>query len=223
MPSKPLPHVSGEGVIESKLLGGIPGIWHGFGTRLSGGWPGEYTNLKQIHSDIIFPAENRTGCLGEGDALTSSSPGQRIGVRTADCVPLLFADPDRHVVAAAHAGWRGTAAEIAGKTVRRMQEVYGSDPCRIHAAIGPAIGKCCFEVGPEVAAQFALWFPGVKILTHVDLAETNYRQLLSAGLLAEHIDTLRLCTVCDAERFDSYRRDRDRSGRMVAAIGIIQP
>jgi polyphenol oxidase len=222
MPWKPLPQVSGKtGVIESVLLNGIPGIWHGFGTRLSVGWPGEYINLKQIHSDVIFAAEGRQGCIGEGDALMSSSPGQRIGVRTADCVPLLFADPDHRAVAAVHAGWRGTVAEIAVKTVRRMQEAYGSDPRRIYAAIGPAIGKCCFEVGADVAAQFSPWFLRVEILTHVDLPETNYRQLLRAGLLPEHIDAPRMCTVCDPERFHSYRRDRERSGRMIAAIGII--
>jgi polyphenol oxidase len=222
MPWKPLPQVSGKGgVIESALLKDIPGIWHGFGTRLSTGWPGEYTNLKQTHSDMIFAAEDRHGCIGEGDALMSSTPGQRIGVRTADCVPLLLADPDHHAVAAVHAGWRGTVAEIAGKTVRRMQETYGSDVRRIRAAVGPAIGKCCFEVGPEVATQFTTWFPGVEISTHVDLAEANYRQLLLAGLRPEHIDASRICTMCDSERFHSYRRDRERSGRMVAAIGII--
>jgi copper oxidase (laccase) domain-containing protein len=102
-----------------------------------------------------------------------------------------------------------------------MQEAYGSDPRRIYAAIGPAIGKCCFEVGADVAAQFSPWFLRVEILTHVDLPETNYRQLLRAGLLPEHIDAPRMCTVCDPERFHSYRRDRERSGRMIAAIGII--
>ena len=111
--------------------------------------------------------------------------------------------------------------EIARKAVMRMQEAYGSDPARIHAAMGPAIGACCFEVGAEVAEQFTPWFTDAKNLTHVNLAEANYRQLLGAGLLPEHIDDPRLCTACDSRRFHSFRRDREQSGRMVAAIGIV--
>ena len=221
MCSKPLSLIKQSGVISSDLLNAIPWVWHGFGTRVAEGWPGEYTHPKQIHSDIVLGADEGRGCLGEGDALISSIAGQRIGIRTADCVPLLLADPDRPVVAAVHAGWRGTVAEIAVKTVRRMHEDFGSDPGRIYAAIGPAIGECCFEVGAEVAEQFERWFPNSKNLTHVNLAETNYRQLLESGLLPEHIDDQRLCTACDAERFHSFRRDREQSGRMVAAIRIL--
>jgi YfiH family protein len=196
-------------------------VWHGFGTRVSEGWPGEYTRLKQIHSNLVHAADEGQGCIGEGDSLISWTPGQKVGVRTADCVPLLFADPDHRAVAAAHAGWRGTVAEIAATTLERMRAVYGSEPRRIYAAIGPAIGECCFEVGPEVAAQFAPWFPDAKSLTHVNLAETNFRQLVGAGLLPEHIDVMNLCTVCDPDRFHSFRRDKEHSGRMVAAIGVI--
>lgn len=222
MSSKLPAHVNQNGLIVSEVLSRIPWIWHGFGTRLSGDWPGPYTNLKQVHSDVVFTADEKQGCIGEGDALITSTLGQWIGIRTADCVPLLLADPDRRVVAAAHAGWRGTVAEIAGKTIRRMQAVYGSDPRRIHAAIGPAIGECCFQVGLEVAAQFTPWFPNAEKLTRVDLTEANYRQLLLAGLLPEHIDAPRLCTVCDHKRFHSFRRDKEHSGRMVAAISILR-
>ena len=221
MCSKRLQRVKQDGVLSSDLLNRIPWVWHGFGTRLSAGWPGDYTQVKQIHSDIVFAAEEQRGCIGEGDALISSTPGQRIGIRTADCVPLLLADAARPVVAAVHAGWRGTVAQIARKAVMRMQEAYGSDPARIHAAMGPAIGACCFEVGAEVAEQFTPWFTDAKNLTHVNLAEANYRQLLGAGLLPEHIDDPRLCTACDSRRFHSFRRDREQSGRMVAAIGIV--
>jgi purine-nucleoside/S-methyl-5'-thioadenosine phosphorylase / adenosine deaminase len=221
MCSKPLPFVKQYGVISSDLLTRIPWVWHGFGTRLAEGWPGEYTQLKQTHSDIVFAADDGRGCIGEGDALISSTAGQKIGIRTADCVPLLLADPDRPVVAAVHAGWRGTVAEIAIKAVRRMHEDYGSDPRRIYAAMGPAIGECCFEVGVEVAEQFTPWFANAKNLTHVNLTEANYRQLLDAGLLAEHVDDQRLCTACDAQQFHSFRRDREQSGRMVAAIAIL--
>ena len=82
-----------EGVLESSLLKRLPWLRHGFGTRLSDAWPGEYTHLKQIHSDIVFSADGGQGCVGHGDALVTATPGRLIGIRTADCVPLLFADP----------------------------------------------------------------------------------------------------------------------------------
>lgn len=117
-----------EGVLESDLLKGLPWLRHGFGTSLSAHWPGEYTQLKQIHSDIVFLVDRGSGCLGEGDALVTAREGQIIGIRTADCVPILFADAERRAVAAAHAGWRGTVAEIARRTVERMRQEF--DPTR---------------------------------------------------------------------------------------------
>jgi len=206
-----------EGVFESELLKRVPWLTHGFGTRRSPNRPGEYTQLKQVHSDVVFVADSRTGCLGEGDALISATPGQTIGVRTADCVPILLADADGGVIAAAHAGWRGTVAGVVGRTVARMQQDFGSKPGSIRAAIGPSIGKCCFEVGPEVAEQF---HAGVNASSHVDLVAANFRQLLDAGLHANYVDIAELCTMCGGSLFYSYRRDRELAGRMVAAIRI---
>jgi YfiH family protein len=214
--------LTSQAVLESDLLKRIPWLSHGFGTRLSGDWPGEYTSLKQIHSDVALVAEgDRTECLGEGDALVTSRAGQRIGIRTADCVPILFADPENRIVASAHAGWRGTVAEIACRTIERMQDL-GAEPARVHAAIGPSIGKCCFSVGSEVAERFLPYFPEDNFLTHVDLPAANYRQLLRMGLQPELIDIAGLCTACDAAQFHSFRRDKHQAGRMVAAIGILQ-
>jgi polyphenol oxidase len=201
--------------LESELLKRIPWLIHGFGTRLSESWPGEYTYLKQTHSDNVVSVNGASGCVGEGDALISSNPGDRIGIRTADCVPILLADEQRRVVAAVHAGWRGTVAEIARKTVERMKAEFGSSPDHLLAAIGPSIGKCCFEVGPEVAEQF-----GVAGRTHIDLVEANFRQLRAAGVPSDHVDVAGLCTVCDPVRFHSFRRDKQQSGRMVTIIGI---
>jgi len=209
-----------EGVLESALLKQLPWLRHGFGTRLSAHWPGEYTQLKQIHSDIVFLVDGASGCLGEGDALVTAKEAQIIGVRTADCVPVLFADAEKRVVAVAHAGWRGTVAEIARRTVERMRQEFGSDPRRIYAAIGPSIGPCCFEVGSEVARQFVPYFPNAARATHVDLKETNARQLLEMGMNPDHIDVSSLCTMCETERFHSFRRDKQMAGRMISAIGI---
>lgn len=210
------------GVLESDLLKQLRWLRHGFGTRLSAHWPGEYTQLKQIHSDIVFLADGRSGCIGEGDALVTATDGQIVGIRTADCVPILFADLDRRVVAAAHAGWRGTVAQIARRTVERMRQDFGSEPRRVYAAVGPSIGKCCFEVGFEVAEQFQIYVSDAQKATHVDLQEANVKQLLDAGLHREHIDVSGLCTMCEMERFHSFRRDKHLSGRMVSAIGIQQ-
>lgn len=206
-----------RGVLHSELLGQFPWLIHGFGTRLSPDWPGPYTYLKQIHSAIVAIAEAERGCLGEGDALVTSEPGQIVGIRTADCVPILLADPVRRVVAAVHAGWRGTVADVVTRTVERMESA-ASD---LYAAIGPAIGECCFEVGPEVSEKFRSIFPDRENLRHVHLVEANRRQLLAAGIRESRIESANRCTVCEADLLHSYRRDKEASGRMVAAIGIL--
>ena len=152
---------------------------HGFGTRRTVNWPPpeRLVNLKQIHSDIIFTAEaNANGRLGEGDALISNQPGLMLGVRTADCEPILLVDPKQRAIAAVHAGWRGTADEILPKVVRRLMLEFKSDPADILAAIGPAIGECCYEVGPEVASRFCKFFPGTKRLGEKDSNQISLRR-----------------------------------------------
>ncbi len=197
---------------------------HGFGTRHSPLWPDSWqqATLRQIHSTDTLTAQGG-GCLGRGDAIISSTPGCLLAVRTADCVPVLLADEKRRVVAAIHAGWRGTAGEIAAKTVQRLALEFGSEPGDIHAAIGPGIGLCCYRVGAEVAVLFASLFPERKDLdaaAMLDLAEANRRQLLSAGLSHDRIYRSTLCTCCLADEFHSYRRESTLSGRLVSAIGI---
>jgi YfiH family protein len=134
----------------------FPWLVHGFGTRHSD-IPALFANLatlKQIHSSTCLPAGGRAGLIGEGDALLEDAPGAVVAVRTADCIPILLVDGRRRAVAAVHAGWRGTAAGIAWRAVEGMRERFGTDAVDVHAAIGPGIGACCFEVGPEVAAVF---------------------------------------------------------------------
>ena len=137
-------------------LEAFPWLVHGFGTR-NADIPGLFANLatlKQIHSATCLPAGGRAGLIGEGDALLEDAPGAVVAVRTADCIPILLVDERRRAVAAVHAGWRGTAAGIAWRAVEAMHERFGTDAGDVHAAIGPGIGECCFEVGPEVAAEF---------------------------------------------------------------------
>jgi len=119
--------------------------------------------LRQFHSDVIHVAADTAAISAEApraDALTTRTPGLLLGVQTADCVPILLADTRLRVVAAIHAGWRGTLARIAVKALGRMRMEFGTRPRDVVAAIGPAIGRCCYEVGPEVAQAFAAQFPG---------------------------------------------------------------
>jgi hypothetical protein len=199
---------------------------HGFGSRQSEDWNQrpELISLKQVHSDIcVYSDGTLGGRIGEGDALITDVPGAVVGVQTADCVPILIADVSKRTVAAVHAGWRGSAQAIAAKAVGAMAARFGSRARDLQAAIGPAIGACCYEVGPEVASQFKEFFPGRADLeerARLDLPEANRRQLLSAGVPPDQIHVCGLCTACLAGEYFSWRRDRRKHERMVSAIGI---
>lgn len=198
-------------------LDALDWLSHGFGTRLADvpGLVGPLAAVKQIHSAVCIAAEGRSGVLGEADALLEHAPGHTVAVKTADCIPILLADSRHRAVAAVHAGWRGTVARIAAAAVEAMRERYGTDPADLYAAIGPGIGECCFEVGPEVAAHF-----GREGRVHLDLASVNREQLAAAGLPVARIYVAQLCTVCDAGHFHSFRRDREAAGRMLSFIGV---
>ena len=201
--------------LQSSLLASLPWLTHGFGVQGSENWISEYTGLTQIHSSKVVLADGRRGNLEEGDALVTSETGNWIGIRTADCVPILIVDPNQRVVAAIHAGWRGTVASIASHAIESMSNHFKSDRRQMLVAIGPAIGPCCFEVGPEVAQQFH------SSSRMVDLATTNAQLLIEAGVEPEHIDIMHLCTFCSGPgQFHSFRRDKEMSGRMVSAICI---
>lgn len=196
-------------------------VEHLFGTAWSHP-DGPCLRLKQVHSArIIDAAQWREGL--EADALATATPGLRLAVRTADCVPLLLCDPSAPAVAAVHAGWRGTAHGIAPEAVRFLRTHYGSEPRNLIAALGPAIGGCCYEVGPEVAHQFRDLFPERNDLhgqTTIDLREALRRQLVRAGLSPSRIDVSTACTRCGGGEFHSYRRDGHRAGRMLSFIAL---
>jgi polyphenol oxidase len=198
---------------------------HSFGTRHSSGLAATVplATLRQIHSAHCWEASNQSGRLGDGDALTSNVPGQYVGVRTADCVPVLLADVQTRAIAAVHAGWRGTAQRIVLRTLEHMKERYGARPENVVAAIGPAIGPCCYQVGPEVLAQLSPWvpeLPSTEMAACLDLPEVNRRQLESWGVPPERITSAALCTYCRNDEFHSFRRDREMAGRMFAVIGL---
>jgi polyphenol oxidase len=123
--------------------------------------------LRQIHSDVVHVFSEASVSAPQGDAAISRKSGLHLGIQTADCVPILMADARKRVVAAVHAGWRGTLVRIVSKTLGRMRLEFGTNPVDVIAAVGPSIGSCCYEVGPEVAQAFAgqfakagEWFQG---------------------------------------------------------------
>lgn len=176
---------------------------------------------RQIHSDrVLLPAAGAAGECGEGDALVAGPGGPALCVVTADCVPVLLAGPEG--ITAIHAGWRGLAAGVIGRTVEEAARTLGADPAGWTAWIGPAIGPCCYEVGPEVAEQVAaasdpaVMIPGSAGKPHLDLHAAARRQLERAGI--KDIHTVPTCTRCDAERLWSYRREGKAAGRNLALI-----
>src|SRR5260370_11701905 len=197
-----------DNVYRARPLAEFGWLDYGLGTQLFQP-PASLATLRQIHSDIAVYAD-RAGCLAEGDALLSDLPGQTIGVKTADCLPILLVDERHRTVAAVHAGWRGAVSRIAQKTVEAMAARWKTRPDDLHAAIGPGIGPCCFEVGPEVAIQFGE--PPER--TRIDLPQFIRRQLLAAGLPEGRIYAAGLCTFFHPALFHSFPRDPPESLRM---------
>ena len=205
------------------ILEHIPWIRYGFGTIDSKAPEQPLATIKQVHSAVILEASG-PGEQGEADALISSAASLAVAVKTADCVPILLADSVNRVVAAVHAGWRGTVQEIVRLTIERMEDRFGTKPEDIVAEVGPSIGPCCFEVGPEVARQFSKWNSALANRNrkeHLDLGDINCAQLRKAGVPAQHIRQIGLCTMCEPKLFHSYRRDREAAGRMMSWIRVV--
>ncbi len=172
------------------------------------------------------------GFRRRADTLMTREPGVFLLISYADCLPVLYFDPVQRVAALAHAGWRGTTLGIAAKTVRALVERFGSRPADVLVGLAPAIGPCCYEVGPDVLEAFEL-LPDVEhsaaILPHVDgradrwmldLKETNRQQLLAAGVALEHIEIMPFCTSCRTDLFFSHRRERGKTGRFAVLVGL---
>ncbi|MDM5264498.1 peptidoglycan editing factor PgeF [Sulfurovum sp. XTW-4] len=190
-----------------------------------------YIVADQTHSDnikIITQKETKgwkslSDAIEDCDALITDLKGVMLNILTADCVPILLYDEKKEVVAAVHAGWKGTKAQIASKTVQKMVETYGSDPKDIIAGVAPSIGRCCYEVGEEVAAHFSnmpegFTPKGEKYM--LDLPLINKQQLLDAGLQEKNIEMSHVCTACHVERFFSYRKEKGCSGRFMSMISM---
>jgi YfiH family protein len=188
--------------------------------RAAGLPPESLVLADQVHGSRVV--RGRTGELPEADALWTDSPGTWVGIRTADCIPLLLSSEDGTRVAAVHSGWRGTAARIAEVAVATLAR-EGAGPPTLRAAIGPCIGVCCYEVGEDLAVRFSDAF-GTDVVRrdrprpHLDLRLAVRRTLLQAGLAETHIEDVPGCNACDPARFFSHRRDQGGTGRHLAFI-----
>jgi YfiH family protein len=212
---------------------GTSGLVHGFldaGESTPGPWPAALVRVgvtlalatpRQVHGAHVATADARE--VPEADALVVAAPGLAVGVVTADCVPILLIDRSRRLAAAVHAGWRGAAAGVIEAAVEHLEHVGGARPAELEAAIGPAIGGCCYEVGPEVRTAFetrtgeataAAWtLRGGR--RFVDLRSAAAALLARAGVTST---VLGPCTAC-GEGYHSYRRDGAGAGRQLSFVG----
>jgi len=164
----------------------------------------------------------------QADILLTATPGVLLLLKFADCVPLLYWDPVRRWVALAHAGWRGTALNVAGTTVQLLAAVAGSRPSDLWVALGPAIGPCCYPVGPEVVAAVSQVVPDAAAVqrpaadgrAYLDLALANVQQLLAAGVPPGQVVRAQRCTACESDTFFSHRALGMPSGRFAVVAGV---
>lgn len=230
-------------ILQSQLLQGATGIDHycsmrGFEDAGAGVWM-----PRQVHGSEIVIVEEKTPVDEssaiqpvDADAVITQVKGRWIGVRTADCVPVLLYDPETRTVAAVHAGWRGTVKHIVKKTVEVMQATLGVKPELLLAMIGPSISAESFEVGEEVAEAFVSAGRGDCVLRqtlspqgrlisfakpHVDLWQSNAMDLLEAGVELDHIDCTPLCTYQNEDVLFSARQQGIETGRIISAICLL--
>jgi len=183
--------------------------------------------MRHVHGADVWTVGAPLADGATFDGLVCDRPGPVLAAFAADCIPLVFAEPDARVCGAAHAGWRGTVAGVARNVIQRICAL-GGRPERVRVALGPSIGPCCFEVGGEVVAAFRDAFGDVAgmvvrgpVKDHVDLRVAMRAQLERAGVRADHIDDRPPCTRCEADRFFSYRRDGQAGGVHMAFIGLV--
>jgi len=189
------------------------------------------TTAKQVHGNKVMvvtkdmhgKGSNDHGSALDGiDAMVTDVPGILLMIQVADCAPLLFYDPKNKVIAATHAGWRGTVLEIARNTVSSMVKRFKSDPAYIYVGIGPSIGPCCYEVGREViheASKDLIKTRNGK--NYFDLWKANKRQLIETGIPGSNIEVSQICTHCNSDTFFSSRAGKGVTGRFGAGIMLV--
>jgi YfiH family protein len=189
---------------------------------------GRIVTMKQVHGDnIVEVKDKKLKEAGEADGIITAATDIFLGVLTADCVPILFVASKKKLVAAVHAGWRGTLAGIAEKAARLFTDQLHVRSDEIEVALGPSIGACCYEVKDDVAVPLLERWDGIAQdsiqrkdgKTHLDLRLLNRAVLSRAGIPDTNIFQIGPCTSCSPEDFFSYRRERSETGRQISFIG----
>lgn len=221
------PHLFSTSDLELRKAGGQSAAgWDQLAVTL-GVRAGSVLRPRQVHGDAVtavseIPADAKEVCAAAADIIIASNPDVAVAVQAADCVPLLFEDRRSGAVAAAHAGWRGTAAGVVRKAIEAMHKHFRSDRGDLTVAIGPSIGPCCYEVGEELLAAFGpngrRWFYRLSGRLMLNLWSATVDQLVEAGVNRKTIHVAELCTAMRPDVFPSYRRDGERAGRFAAAI-----
>jgi polyphenol oxidase len=223
-----------------KRLEEFPFLLHGFSGELDnkkglfyealGLVESDIFSIKQVHSNHILCLTDRECCSEclkhfEGDAMITDQTGFALAVRTADCLPIILVDPKKKVVAVIHAGRRGTFLKITKKVIDELKKTFDVSPDDLLAGMGPSIKECCYEVGHDVIELIKENFvdferyiqkKGNKYL--LDIALMNKVQLLEEGVLPDNITGVDLCTYCSDEAFHSYRKTREKTGRMLNIV-----
>ena len=183
--------------------------------------PGRLARLQQVHGGKVVKIDAKTALSDEisgADGAVTDVKEIALSVRTADCLPILLYDPENNAIGIAHAGWKSTKEKIAKNIIEAMKRNYKSAPSRILTGLGPALRQCCYEVNSE----FLMHFPdSVVKMAHkhyFDLVGENAEQLIAAGISAKNIFDCGICTACRNNEFFSFRKEKDKAGRMLSVI-----
>jgi YfiH family protein len=180
-------------------------------------------NVKVIKKKETKGWQSSKDAIEDCDALVTNLKNVVLSILTADCVPILLYDTKKDVIAAVHAGWKGTQGKIVEKTIAKMQDEFDCNVKDIVAGVAPSIGKCCYEVGIDVAEHFFDTPKGFKQIGEkymLDLPYINKKQLLDASLSLENIEMSEVCTACEVDSYFSYRKEQGCSGRFMSMIGL---
>ncbi len=261
-----LEQANGLTLVNLPELSQVPGLVHGYTTRVGGvsqapydslnlsfkvsdnpaetksveenrlrlakaiGYPPErLVKMDQVHGCKVLSVRGETINAGTGDALITQTRGVLLTVSIADCLPITIYDPVHKALAQVHAGWRGTLAQVGQQALLAMKEHFFTKFSDCLVGLGPCIGKCCLQVGPEVVALFQKHFPYAdNLFTHpsyvnprLDLILANVWQLRDMSVKEERIFSTGLCTSCRKDLFFSHRRDQGKAGRMIAYAGLL--
>ncbi len=185
--------------------------------------------MDQIHSNVVHILDRALQERLRGDAMVTNLPFLLLVIKTADCLPVLIVDESQRVIAAIHCGWRGTCKRVVQRAIEKLKDHYECHPSSLLVALGPCIGSACYEVGEEVhrcffqgghPTEFFVNHPGRRGKYFFDLRGANISQMISLGVKKENIFSMDFCTHCFSD-FLSYRRDKNKTGRMLSFIGML--